>query len=348
MLVSKGGGNPEQEIIRILSIDGGGIRGIIPAMILEKIETETRLPISSLFHLIAGTSTGGIIALALNKPDKNGNPEFSAHAVAKMYEERGTEIFHSPILHTIRAVNNLIDGKYPDTGINNVLDDYFKDTMLSESISDVIIPAYEIERRNSFFFTSAETKTGEAEDFPMRLVARSTSAAPTYFPPAMIPTKSSADYYALVDGGLFANNPAMCAFVEAVKMFPNHQLFLMVSLGTGSITQPIRYDRATNWGLIQWAQPILDCAFDGQSDTVDYQLRHLLNTSIADHNYFRFQPYLDKDNDRMDDAARDNIRNLKLTAEKLLKDQEVEIKLLCDMLKKAGHIMVGNISKNKN
>ncbi len=318
---------------KILSIDGGGIRGIIPATILAEIEKQTGKPVASMFDLIAGTSTGGIIALGLTKPDNRGKPEHSAESLVRLYENEGNRIFHQSFLRMIDKLGSLLDEKYPNTNIEPVLRRYFKDTWLSEAITNVLITAYEIERRDTFFFKSTKAKHDKGRNFLMRDAARATSAAPTYFEPKKIPTADLSDYYALVDGGVFANNPAMCAYVEAKNMFPNDDEFLVVSLGTGEMTKPIFYDNARHWGLIQWARPVLNVVLDGVNDAVDYQLLQLL--PITDKRlYYRFQIQLDEGEDSLDNTNPQYIRTLKLYAENLIKDNQEMLFKLCEALVK--------------
>lgn len=319
---------------KILSIDGGGIRGIIPATILTEIEARTQKPISQLFDLIAGTSTGGILALGLTKPNIDGKPAYSAEDLARLYEDKGEIIFHQPLWHKITTLNNLIDEKYPAAGINKVLEEYFKKTYLKDALTEVLITSYEIERRDSFFFKSTKAKINPKRNFLMQHVARATSAAPTYFEPEKIPTEDLAEYYALVDGGVFANNPAMCAYVEAKTMFPEENDFLLVSLGTGELTKPIYFDQAKMWGIANWARPLLGVVFDGVCDTVDYQLQQLLPTDESRRRYYRFQIMLDKDNESMDNVNRINLRALKLYGEGIIRDQNDALTELCKQLLK--------------
>ena len=93
--------------IRVLSIDGGGIRGIIPALMLGEIERRTNKPIAELFDLIAGTSTGGILALGLTVPGPDGKPKYCADELVQLYKEEGPRIFHRPTWHRIRSVGGV-------------------------------------------------------------------------------------------------------------------------------------------------------------------------------------------------------------------------------------------------
>lgn len=316
-------------LIKVLSIDGGGIRGIIPAMVLAEIERRTEKPIAELFDLIAGTSSGGILALGLVKPGSDGRPEYAAEDGIKLFAAQGARIFSRSMWHKIHSVWSVEQEKYQSEGIEAVFREYFGDALLKDSLTDVLITSYKIERRIPFFFKSAKARdSGEpGSDFPMWQVARATSAAPTYFEPVKIETDDRSEYYALVDGGIFANNPAMCGLAEAKAMYPDGE-FLVASLGTGERTQPLLYDEARTWGLRQWARPIIDISFDGTSATVHYQLTQLLPAN----RYFRFQTKLTGCNDAIDDVSPTNTRAVQLLAEDLITEHEAALDNLCQLL----------------
>jgi patatin-like phospholipase/acyl hydrolase len=136
---------------RILSIDGGGIRGIIPATVLAEIERRTGRHVADLFDVIAGTSTGGILACGLTIPDATGGPSRSASELVDMYVKEGPRIFPHEFLGGLRS---LVDEKYSQKGIEAVLQQYMGDTMLSDAVTEIIVTAYDIERRQPFFFRS--------------------------------------------------------------------------------------------------------------------------------------------------------------------------------------------------
>lgn len=319
-------------LIKILSIDGGGIRGIIPAMVLAELEERTGRPAAEVFDLIAGTSTGGILALGLVKPGPAGRPEHSARKLAALYEKEGQRIFATTLWRRLATAGSLAEEKYASEGIESVLREYFGEARLRDAITEVIVTSYDTERRMPFFFKSRHARTKQDYDFPMRLVARATSAAPTYFEPLKLDAPSGDDYYSLIDGGVYANNPAMCGYAEARATHPEADDFLVVSLGTGEMTRPLRYDEVKGWGLASWAQPVLQVVFDGVSSTVDYQLRQLLAPRHGERRYFRFQTRLDPGCDDMDDASPANVRTLRLLGEKLVRDQQDDLDELCRLL----------------
>jgi len=313
--------------VRVLSIDGGGIRGIIPALVLAELEDCTGRPVSELFELIAGTSTGGLLALALSKPGEDGRPAFTARELVDLYTKEGPLIFSRSIWRRIHTVDSLVDEKYSAAELEHALDKYIGATLLSEARTDVLVTAYEIERRFPFFFKSAKARDRADHDFPMRAAARATSAAPTYFEPYKLEASGGDNYFALVDGGVFANNPAMCAFAEVKRADPGVDC-LLVSLGTGELTRRLPYDDVRGWGLVEWVRPVIDVMFDGVSDTVDYQLRQLL----PEDRYFRLQTRLGEANDDLDDAGEENLRLLQLEAERLIAEQRKELDRLCAIL----------------
>lgn len=141
---------------KLLSIDGGGIRGIIPARILAEIEHRTGKRIHELFNLIAGTSTGGILALGLTKPDpaEPKQPHYEAKEFVKMYQDNGQTIFPDAWFLVPKEIQSLVQPKYTVEGRNQVLNKYFGDTYIKEALTDVIITSYDTELRMPVFFTS--------------------------------------------------------------------------------------------------------------------------------------------------------------------------------------------------
>jgi patatin-like phospholipase/acyl hydrolase len=309
---------------RILSIDGGGIRGIIPAQVLAEIEEQTGKPTAELFDLIAGTSTGAIIALALTTPDADGKPMWAAKDLVNLYEREGPNIFRRNIFRRLFTGSGVLASKYSARNLEGALDHYLGETQLSEALCDVLIPVYDTENRKAFFFRSDRARTNPDKDFPMHEVARAATAAPTYFPAAEIENPTTRRRFTLVDGGVFANNPAMCAWADAESMELGHDV-LLLSLGTGSQTEPLGIGapdegaaqrraapeaatpgRPHNWGLRRWAPHILDVVFDGVSNTTDYQLHQLL----GHEDYLRLQTNLDFASDKMDRATSKNMSAL--------------------------------------
>lgn len=295
---------------KVLSIDGGGIRGLIPALVLAEIEEKTNKRISELFDLIVGTSTGGILALALNVKDENNNAKYTAKDVATMYSERGKEIFDNLIYIPIIS-DILSDEKYGHQGLEKVLMDYLSDNTMEQSIKNVMLTAYDINNRTTIFMKSWKPKHKE---LLMRDCARATSAAPTYFEPKQMEiVDENKKEKTLIDGGVFINNPAMSAYVEAQKSFQDEDV-LIVSLGTGELTRPYDYEDAKDWSRLNWLRPMMSCMFDGMTDATDYQLNQLLP-----NNYYRFQTKLNEGYDELDNVSETNLKALERKADEIIK-----------------------------
>jgi uncharacterized protein len=307
---------------KLLSIDGGGIRGLIPALVLQEIERHTKRPIAESFDLIAGTSTGGILAMGLATPDGDGKPAYSARQLIEIYDQRGRDIFARSFWKGMSSVGGLADERYDHRPLERVLGEYFGEIPLASALTNVLISSYDIEAREPFFFKSWRENTNATA---MREAARATSAAPTYFEPARVVADNR--MRTLVDGGVFVNNPAMSAYAEARRLWPNEERILLVALGTGELTRPIRYEEARSWGLVQWAVPLLNVVFDGVADAVDYQLRNIIGDD-----YLRLQTELDIASDDLDNASRANIEALKAEAKRLLRRERATLERLYELL----------------
>ncbi len=320
------------QLIKVLSIDGGGVRGIIPAMIVAEIEKRTGQPACELFDLVVGTSTGGILALGLTlpDPDDSNQPHYTAEEIADLYRNRGKDVFTGGSI-----LRSLIDERYPSTGIESVLEDYFGDIRLGEALTDVMITGYEIQRRRPHLFKSNKARSDDPTErqqhnFPMRKIARATTAAPTLFEVARLDFEGEdGNYLALIDGGVFANNPALEGYVEAFKNNRDADI-LVISLGTGQINVPLSYDQVKDWGLVHWARGLLiDLILDGVGRDVGY----LMNKLLPEKRFFRFQFDMDKVSP-IDDASDKNIAALEKIARQLITEHAEDLDYLAQILPK--------------
>lgn len=330
--------------MRILSIDGGGIRGIIPGQVLIALEKKlqqkdpTKPRLADWFDLIAGTSTGGILTCLYLCPDKNtGRAKFSAEEAVDLYLQNGDNIFDVGFFKSIESLGGVADEKYSAATLEKVLKSYLGDLKLSELLKPCLITSYDITRRKAQFFNSADVaKNGPGWDFYLRDVARATSAAPTYFEPANI-TAMDNKVYPLVDGGVFANNPTMCACVEAFNLNPKLKVtdLKVLSLGTGEANQSYHYSEAKNWGKLGWVLPVLDIMMSGVSETVDFQLKMLFNSASCPAQYLRLQLDLDDFDDvdgAMDNASEDNMRALERAGQTLAQNADAQLDAFANLL----------------
>jgi patatin-like phospholipase/acyl hydrolase len=321
--------------VRILSIDGGGIRGIIPAVILNYIEQglqactgDKNVTLADYFDLVAGTSTGGILACYYLLPPLSGQTRhsrfFAADAI-NMYANHGKEIFDHKFLRL-----GIAKEKYSAAGLEKVLNECMGDTTLAQTRRNCIVTAYDVTERKAVFFTSPEARKYEHRNYLVRDVARATSAAPTYFELAAIRSMGGAASY-LIDGAMYAGNPALCAVVEANKSIfdacthPTVNDLYIVSIGTGKAKEKYDYGKAKNWGAIGWARPLIDILLSASAEVVDYQLRQLFAVAECSDCYVRLEPELGKAKPDMDDASEENIAQLKDAGECFIKEHAEEL-----------------------
>ena len=320
---------------KVLSIDGGGIRGLIPAMILQVIEAKVG-PVCKTFDLIAGTSTGGIIALGLTRPREPGSgfPAHRAVDMTEMYLKEGNIIFPHDHKNPFWWVH---DERYSHKGLVDILKEKFGEYRLKDTLTDVIITSYDTLKPWAYFFkTGKAKKDGARDDFYMWEVARATSAAPTFFEPMYLKSENGTERV-LLDGGMHANNPAMCAYVEAKstihfsKDWDDDTEILMVSLGTGECLVSRTFERVKDLGALGWAMPLIGASAHGVSDTVHYQLFNLLPDSKGKRSYYRFQIKL-KAGTGLDETDLETIDDLVELTKKFSRDNTNILEKLCEQL----------------
>jgi patatin-like phospholipase/acyl hydrolase len=316
--------------IKILSIDGGGIRGIIPGVILTYLEkklqsiTQTNGKLGDFFDFIAGTSTGGILACLYLMPGEDGKAKYSANDAVQLYLKEGQNIFARTSYEKVLSLYTFFQPKFGVENLEKQLLQFFGDVKLDQLIKPCLITAYEIVQRNAVLFTSADAND-VLRNFFVRDVARATSAAPTYFSPANIQSDEG-QIFSLTDGGVYANNPSLCAYAEARKtkfksLFkdelkvdcPSAKDMLILSLGTGTVKKQYHYKDFHRAGAIKWLEPIIDILMSANSETVDFQLTKMYQTlDAADCNdYYRIEPSLFEACSEMDDASAENLEKLK-------------------------------------
>jgi predicted acylesterase/phospholipase RssA len=202
---------------RILSVDGGGIRGLIPAIVLADLEARVsreaaqKRSLSDCFHLVAGTSTGGLIALGLTAPDPSGErARLDAADLVRFYREQGPSTFRAG-LRGLLTLGGWLGPKYSPATLERVLRETLGEVRLRDARRDLVVTSYDMKRREPHFFKRWRAAESEDRNPSMVDAALATAAAPTYFPSHGLEDR------ALVDGGVFGSNPTVAAIAEALK-----------------------------------------------------------------------------------------------------------------------------------
>ncbi|KAK4360664.1 hypothetical protein RND71_019616 [Anisodus tanguticus] len=290
----------KEKIVTVLSIDGGGIRGLIPGTLLAFLETKLQeldgpnVRLADYFDVVAGTSTGGLITTMLTAPDKDNRPLYAAKNITKFYMDHGPKIFpESSRSGFLKRITNLFggpryDGKYLRTLVKSILGNL----TMKQTLTQTVIPAFDLKRLQPIVFTTTDAKVHVSMDALLSDIGLSTSAAPTYFPVHYFETKDAQGKtrsFDLIDGGVAANNP--------VNSNGNYSRFERYHVGeiairgceTNGLQENVgsvighRYREggkkysaavASTWGILGWlynsgASPLLDVYGDASSDIVD-------------------------------------------------------------------------------
>ncbi|XP_026460476.1 patatin-like protein 5 isoform X2 [Papaver somniferum] len=268
------------ELVTVLSIDGGGVKGLIPGVVLAFLEAELQkldgkeVRLADYFDVIAGTSTGGLITAMITAPDGNNRPLYAAKDIVPFYLKHSPKIFpHKNSGGLLGSVVNLFgtvagpkyDGKY----LHSLLKQFLGDTKMQQTLSSIVIPAFDIKLLQPVIFSTGEAKRDVTKDALLADVCIGTSAAPTYFPAHYFETQDSRGNirsFNLVDGGVAANNPTLLAMntvtndllMKREDLAPvkaaDYKKYLILSLGTGNAKNEQKYSASvvSKWGVLGW------------------------------------------------------------------------------------------------
>ena len=275
---------------KILSIDGGGIKGLYSARILQHFEealqkkhNDPNLRIVDFFDLLCGTSTGGLIALGISL-------RVPMHEICDFYEKKGAFIFPKSIGFWKTLKQTFLRGKYSDKALKAALVEMFQERTLGESQALLCIPSFDFTNGTYALFKYDHKEGNLSRHNKLKYVdvALATSAAPTFFPMAQIAEENETQY---VDGGVWANNPAMIGFAEAMRYFVGEgkayekvQILSVASLNPKAGKKPMMRRQK---GFIGWAKDLFDLSLIGQSEFCDIFLESLTKNTTLPLEYVR-------------------------------------------------------------
>ncbi|XP_062075323.1 patatin-like protein 3 [Humulus lupulus] len=347
-------------LITILSVDGGGIRGIIPAVILEYLESQLQAldgpeaRLADYFDVMSGTSTGGLITAMLTAPNTQKRPLYSAKQIVPFYLEHSPHIFpqsrgiFGSIIGSVKdATGPKYDGKY----LHNLVNKLLGTTRLHQTLTNIVIPAFDIKKLQPTLFSSYRAPASSAMDARLADIAIATSAAPTYLPSHYFTNQDkdgNTEEFHLIDGGVAVNNPSFLAISEMTKQiaknnssFDSNSMpldfsrFLVISLGTGSNKTEQKYNAklSATWGPLSWiyyhgSTPIIDVFSKASVTMVDYHNCVFFHALGSDDNHLRIDDdTLTGDLSSVDIATQSNLNNLVEVGKKLLKKPHSRINL---------------------
>jgi len=320
---------------------------LLPVRVLVALEEITGRATTDLFDVMVGTSIGGIGVLGLVRPDDNGSPRWTARDLLELYSTRAGDIFPDTALtwpQSLAQVSEMIrrpsptaallgsnpglgNARYDPAGLIDILTGQLGGAMLSDALRHTIVTAYDVRGQRPIVFDSEAVRNGHQEDIPMLMVARATSAAPTYFPP-MADTGADGEERLLVDGGIFANNPALLGYQAALER--GTEDIVLVSLGTGRHGPNSSLTRTEYMGLswFRLAQSLLESAQVGSVEVIDSFLR----TAIGE-TYWRFDAPLDGDIEHdMDNTTEEHIQWLDTAGKAMVGEHIAQLNRLAEVL----------------
>uniref|UniRef100_A0A0E0LVX6 Patatin n=1 Tax=Oryza punctata TaxID=4537 RepID=A0A0E0LVX6_ORYPU len=343
-------------IVTVLSIDGGGVRGIIPGTILafleEKLQEldgpEARL--ANYFDVIAGTSTGGLVTAMLTAPNDNNDPLFAAKDINDFYLEHCPKIFPTVSKGPLGLFKSMTGPKYDGKHLHSVVQQLLGDKRVAKTITNIVVPTFDIKLLQPTIFSTYDARKDVSKNALLSDVCISTSAAPTYLPGHRFETTDKDGKpreFNLVDGGVAANNPTLLAMTHVSKQillgnqdfFPikpaDYGKFMILSLGTGSAKIEQKFDAVESgrWGVLGWlfnkgATPLIDSFSQASADLVDIHASVLFQALHCEKRYLRIQDdELKGDTASVDVSTPENLQRLVGVGKSLLKKQACKVDL---------------------
>jgi patatin-like phospholipase/acyl hydrolase len=262
------------------------------------------------------------------------------------YYKFGPHIFTSPIQHSISTLWGLFGPRFSSSELELNLLNIFGEYTLYDLIKPCLFTGYDIKNQSVSIFTNSD-ETCKYSNYLVRDVVCGSSSVPSIFQPAHFLQDNIIN--TIVDGGVYANNPSLCAYVEVSKTrfnFKTPQQYkpedvMILSLGTGyTKTRGISYKKSKNWGKVQWIKPILDVLLSAQSEALDYQMSKLFEGAGCPDGYKVLNPLLKYANTDFTDASEDNMDNLLKDAQEYIEEHKKEIEDFCDILIKENDPML--------
>lgn len=326
--------------VAILTIDGGGMKGIISSIVLMRMEKylkfyskDNSVGLTDYFDLVAGTSTGSILTALLLCPDAKGKAKYKAEDALELYLTKGKEMFHRRPLYPINTMFGLFGSKYTNQYFKEGLKEYFHDLKISELIKPCMIITYDMVSRRTLFLNSISSQKNPKRDVKVVDAVLASCAAPTYFPPVCT-KKENQCVDCLIDGGVAANNPAMSALIEALKLPQANTIQDTYLFSVGNVAKIKSYpcDEAKNWGIAEFAVPLFHIIMGTSEEIVDYQVRKLYESSNISSHYQRIEAVTEKEIPAMDDTSPEAMKTLVEIGNQLADREELAIRTFAKQL----------------
>ncbi|XP_054780266.1 patatin-1-Kuras 2-like [Prosopis cineraria] len=312
----------EEGKVRVLAIDGGGIKGIVPGVILKQLEValqkrNSSARIAEYFDVVAGTSTGGLITAMLTTPDPQNpdRPLYPADEILQFYRQYGPSIF---TLSTDCQYPGIQCPKFNGTFLRKIAAEILNETLLNQTTTNVVISSFDIKLLLPTIFSSFKIKDVPHLNVKLSDASIGTSAAPIVFPPYYF--KYNNTEFNLVDGLFIASMPARLAIGEVLRQeeYKNREI-IMLSIGTGNVNNSgvVGFDANHTWTLQEWQDSALTMIEAASSAMNEYYINSTFQLQPQE-NYLRIQEYNLDPNISSDDASEENMDKLEEVGQNLL------------------------------
>ena len=282
----------------VLALDGGGVKGVIVLRFLQKLEEERGIKVSDFFDMFVGTSTGALICSlfahkSISAKEILDNMYTQTNLATIMYQSYYNSIMN--VFYT-RA-------KYCNKNKMDVVSRYLcdKDTRMCDVPKPILITAYNPEKKEPIFFSNFLDRNSQ---YKLLDACNASTAAPVYFPAAVVECPEGGEDKILIDGGIFSNNPACFAYLNAKKMYPDEEVRVL-SIGTG-IKKSTFSPKYKNGGGYEWVidAGVIDMMFDGNQLSAHLEMKRM--TDLNRDTYLRVNEYLQYASYEMDDTSKNN------------------------------------------
>ena len=312
----------DPSLVTILSIDGGGTKGIIPAILLSQLEHGSEKKTTQLFNFMVGVSTGSLLVSLLSAPNAEGTSRYTADEIVKLFEDTSPDVFAASFMHRLKTMSGLIGPRFESGGMERLSQLYFRETRMSQLLSHVAIFAYDLNKKGVVMFTNWRSKQADTSYYNVRDVIQGTTAIMSYFSPKELVDTHGDNKYLLADASFVVNNPSAMAFLFAYNRCPNAKHYVVVSLATGKY--PGLNIQPQTWGIVQWATEMIYSVLQGETaagTAIMTNLVNVLNATETDKTiprvlFVRMNPKISWD---QSDPTNANLEHL-LTLEKITKN----------------------------
>lgn len=324
--------------VRILAIDGGGVRGLIPATVVAQLEKDLGLSVTKIFDVFVGNSAGGMLALLITKPGTDPKtPEFTGAQIVEKIKEISAKIFGGvqkttldKAKATVKKAKNLLTtgAQYNPEVLEKIAAEICGNITLSQAVKPTFIATFDLNSETTQILSTALAIRSKLFDFKIADIARATSAAPFYFPVHPLEftnnEKGTGLKMQLIDGGVGSNNPTLIGLMDVSKEYCTVPTYEVLSLGTGTTKHHFeKKDMRRKGSPLMMLNPTIDGFMSAQSQNADEATKEFLDVlnsfnATEENNYTRLQVYLEKEDKKLDDVRERTTESLSQKAQEII------------------------------